>query len=118
MVPVLASQPAAAQQLIESYVARLSEDDHFNSNGERLTTVAGIIRQDRANFHRFGIRDPEDEGDSYFANQQNRAVMERLIASGRIAPAAARAIINNTPMIKVDIYRGGGTDFVNVAVFD
>jgi hypothetical protein len=38
-----------AQQLIGSYVALLSETDHFNSNGQRLTSAAAIIRQDRAN---------------------------------------------------------------------
>src|SRR3984957_18842556 len=47
-----------AQQLIGSYVALLSEADHFNSNGQRLTSAAAIIRQDRANYHRYGIRDP------------------------------------------------------------
>jgi hypothetical protein len=38
----------------------LSEQDHLNSNEQRLTTAAAIIRQDRANFHRFGLRDPAD----------------------------------------------------------
>lgn len=64
---------AEAQQLIGSYVARLSETDHFNSSGQRLTSAAAIIRQDRANFHRFGIKDPEDEGDAFFADEGNRA---------------------------------------------
>ena len=48
------STPVRAQTLVESYVAFLSEADHFNSNGQRLTSAAAIIRQDRANFHRFG----------------------------------------------------------------
>ena len=30
---------AHAQQLIETYIAHLSERDHFNSNGERLVGV-------------------------------------------------------------------------------
>jgi hypothetical protein len=55
-----ALQPGKAQELMESYVAFLSEADHFNSNGERLRSAAAIIRQDRANFHRFGRRDPDD----------------------------------------------------------
>src|SRR5256886_13583841 len=57
-----------AQQQVESYVAFLSEADHFNSSGERLRTAAAIIRQDRANFHRFGRRDQADESDSFFAD--------------------------------------------------
>jgi hypothetical protein len=39
---------AQAQQLIGSYVALLSEADHFNSSGQRLSSAAAIIRQDRA----------------------------------------------------------------------
>ena len=56
-----APQPGKAQEMVESYVAFLSEADHFNSNGERLRSAAAIIRQDRANFHRFGRRDPDDQ---------------------------------------------------------
>jgi len=59
-----APQPSKAQEMVESYVAFLSEADHFNSNGERLRSAAAIIRQDRANFHRFGRRDPDDQGKS------------------------------------------------------
>ena len=46
-----------AQELIESYTALLSEADHFNSSGQRLTSAAAIIRQDRANYYRYGVRD-------------------------------------------------------------
>ena len=49
----------SAQELRESYKALLSERDHFNSEGQRLTSAAAIIRQDRANVHRFGIKDAE-----------------------------------------------------------
>jgi hypothetical protein len=55
--------PSNAQQLIGSYSALLSEADHFNSRGQPLTTADAIIRQNRANFHRFGIRSPEDQDD-------------------------------------------------------
>ena len=48
--------PAPAQDTpIDGYVARLSVDDHYNSKGVRLDNVAAIIRQDRANVHRFGV---------------------------------------------------------------
>jgi hypothetical protein len=62
----LAATPSRAQQLIESYTAFLSEADHFNSNGQRLTSAAAIIRQDRANYYRFDRGDPEDESDRFF----------------------------------------------------
>lgn len=113
----LLGEPASAQVLRETYTARLSRADHYNSNGERLTTPAAILRQDRANFHRFGIRDQEDEGDRFFADAANRALMERYIATGRISADAASEVVNGTPIIRVDIYRmDDGRDFVNVGV--
>lgn len=56
-----------------SYVAYLSEKDHYNSNGERLKSVADILRQDRANFHKGrGDRLDEDDG-GIFATTEGRA---------------------------------------------
>jgi len=94
----------AAAQPVEVYVARLSSHDHHNSNGQRLTTIAAIIRQDRANFHRFGIRDPEDDDDAFFDDANNRARLERLIARGSVSRRAGRAILYGTPLIQVTVY--------------
>jgi hypothetical protein len=63
----------------ETYYARLSGADHFNSRGQRLKSAAAIIRQDRANYHRFNVRDDEDTGDSYFSSKSNRAALERML---------------------------------------
>ena len=110
--------PARAQQLVESYTAFLSEADHFNSNGQRLTSAAAIIRQDRANFHRFGRGDPGDEGDRFFADINNRAAMERMLERGSSSPAAINAIVNRTPLVRVDIYRDGGAAYIRVTVLN
>lgn len=112
----MVAAPARADDLVESYSAGLSEADHFNSNGQRLTSPAAIIRQDRANFHRFGVRDPDDEGDSFFSSQENRALMERLIERGRISASARKRIVNGTPYVTVEIYAGPGGDYVNIEV--
>ena len=48
---------AGADEPLETYTARLSADDHTNSDGKKLTTVAEIIRQDRANYHKFNLAD-------------------------------------------------------------
>lgn len=100
-----ASVPAAAAELIGSYNAYLSRADHYNSQGERLTTAAAIIRQDRANFHKFGVQDPQDESDSYFDNVNNRAVLERMLNDGTSDPGVLSRIVNGNVMIHVDIYR-------------
>jgi len=110
--------PVRAQVLVESYTAFLSEADHFNSNGERLTSAAAIIRQDRANFHRFGRGDPGDEGDRFFASIDNRAALERMLERGHAAPGVINAIVNRTPLIRVDIYRDADGHFIRVTVLN
>ncbi len=91
-----------AQQLVESYVAFLSEADHFNSNGERLRTAAAIIRQDRANFHRFGRQDQADESDSFFADAANREALERMLEQGHAPPGVISRIVNGTKALAED----------------
>lgn len=104
--------------LMESYIARLSTDDHFNSRGERLTSAAAIIRQDRANFHKFGIRDPEDTDDNFFTSAENRAALERFLKRGVTTKAAYREIVNGTPLIKVEIYWTGSGNYVDVRIIE
>ena len=118
LVAAVIATPARAQTLVESYTAFLSEADHFNSNGQRLTSAAAIIRQDRANFHRFGRGDPGDEGDRFFASIDNRAALERMLERGRASPGAINAIVNRTPLIRVDIYRDAEGPFIRVTVLN
>ena len=108
----LAIASSASAAPIESYTARLSAQDHFNSSGERLETAAAIIRQDRANFYVYGSQDGEDEGDSFFVSKANRARLESMLARGRFSQGAKRAILNGSPLIHVEIY----DDFINVLI--
>ena len=115
---VLMATPSRAQELIDSYVAFLSEQDHFNSNGQRLTSAAAIIRQDRANFHRFGIRDPQDQNDKFFADEGNRAALEQMLENGNAEPGVVSRIVNGTVLIHVDIYRGVSGPFIRVTLMN
>ncbi len=109
----MTSQPVSAQgPLLEEYSAFLGNADHYNSRGKRLTKPWQIIRQDRANFHRFGIQDDGDQWDGFFADKANRGRMERMIMNGRIERSAARRIINSNVWIRVEIYENA----VNVLV--
>lgn len=106
-----------ADTLKESYVAVLSGRDHFNSNGDRLTSVAAIIRQDRANFHKFNKRDAGDTSDGYFDKASNRDVLEKLLERGSSTAAALKAIVDGTPVVTVKIYTTDSSrDYVNVSV--
>ena len=105
-------------QLIGSYVALLSEVDHFNSSGQRLTSAAAIIRQDRANFHRFGKRDSDDQSDTFFADEGNRAALEQMLERGHADPGVISRIVNGTPLIRVDVYRATDGPFVRVTLLN
>ncbi len=109
---------AQAQQLIGSYVALLSEADHFNSSGQRLTSAAAIIRQDRANFHRFGVRDPQDESDAFFSDEGNRNTLEQMLERGHADPGVIGRIVDGTPLVRVEIYRSGSGPFIKVTLID
>jgi hypothetical protein len=92
-----------SEEASESYVARLGIKDHFNSKGERLSSVAAIIRQDRANFHDLNVRDSEDESDSLFGNKTNREHLEGMLNRGFVESSAKEDILNGTPLILVKI---------------
>jgi len=111
--------PASAAHLIESYDAYLSRDDHFNSSGERLTTAAAVIRQDRANFHKFGLRDRGDEDDRFFDDVGNRAYLERLIAQGNSNDYVLRRIVSDNVRVHVEVFgsRHHG-DYVIITLLD
>ncbi len=111
--------PAAAADLVGSYNAFLSRADHYNSNGERLTTAAAIIRQDRANFHKFGVRDDQDESDDYFDNVDNRAVLERMLSDGSSDAGVLARVVDANVLVHVDIYRSRRRgDYVVVTLGD
>lgn len=116
----LASVCLASEEDREAYNARLSAQDHFSSRGERLTSAAAIIRQDRANFHKFGRRDPEDQSDEFFASGRNRDLLEKYLERGSADPAAIRAIVNGTPLIRIRIFTNErtGNDFIRVNVLE
>lgn len=116
LASLLASSPALADRLVESYVARLGPEDHFSSSGGRLTSPALIIRQDRANYHKFGVRDPEDQSDGFFQSANNRELLQEFLDRGRTTPSAYRMIVNGQPLIRVNIYRRRGGDYVDVDV--
>lgn len=99
---------AAAQTMIGSYSAYIGWEDLHNSNGARLTAPWQVLRQDRANYHRFGIRQAGDEGDAFFASVDNRAAMERMIMNGAIEPSAAQILMQGGATVFVRIYGQGG----------
>ncbi len=105
---LLLAAPAAADDLVATYRAYIGWEDLHNSKGQRLTEPWQILRQDRANYHRFGIAQPGDEWDPFFADINNRAIMERMVMNGYIDPVAARDLVAGGAYVVVEIY-GVGT---------
>ena len=66
--------PANAFDGITFYGTTISNRDRVNSFGEKLTSVREILRQDRANFHKYQIHDAADQDDSFFSKPKNRAM--------------------------------------------
>ena len=97
---------AAADEFLGSYVARISEQDHQASDGYPLDTAAQMVRQDRANFHKFHNADSDDENDVWFRTNDQRARLERMLGQGgAMTQSTRRAITRGEPLIQVDVYR-------------
>ncbi|WP_246748720.1 hypothetical protein [Rhizobium setariae] len=114
---LLGSTSAAyADQLVDQYNAYIGQDDLYNSNGERLTQPWQIIRQDRANFHKFGINQRGDEDDGFFDSVDNRAAAERMIRDGAMTRAARALLLDGDVMINVKIFEGPDGDYLTITV--
>lgn len=103
----LLAAPAAAQQQVGGYYAELAAVDMVSSAGRRLTALGDILQQDRANYHRFGIRQPADEGDPLFADRRNRAAIPELYRSGPGEPLIERILREGTPLTVFVVLCGG-----------
>ncbi|MBD0416062.1 hypothetical protein [Oryzicola mucosus] len=97
---------ARADEFLGSYVARISAKDHVASDGYPLDSAAQMVRQDRANWHRFGRGDREDQDDPWFGSANARTRFERLLQQpGAMSAATKRAITRGQPVVEVRVYR-------------
>lgn len=111
------STPVFADEIIGSYVAYIGRDDLYNSKGARLNEPWQILRQDRANYHRFGISQSGDEWDPFFGSKNNRAIMERMIMNGTITSGARSGLLQGGATVFVRIYGTGSRgNYVKVTV--
>ncbi|MDR4306927.1 hypothetical protein IHQ68_09885 [Chelatococcus sambhunathii] len=101
---VLSAAPALADS---SYCARLGENDHYSSKGQRLTSVGAVIQQDRANYHRFGRPDPEDQGDPVFSNKASRDLLNSRVDDNALSPAERREIVEGAPYVCLSVTDDG-----------
>lgn len=97
---------ASADEFLGSYVARISENDRQASDGYPLDTAAQMIRQDRANWHKFGSGDAEDGNDPWFGSTAARVRFEKMLnKSSAMSGTTRKAIANGEPIVEVEVYR-------------
>ncbi|UVK38301.1 hypothetical protein LHFGNBLO_005453 [Mesorhizobium sp. AR10] len=105
LASLLGTGVACADDMLGSYVARISDRDHQASDGYALDSAAQMVRQDRANWHKFHRRDSDDEGDDWFGTNSDRADLQRMLErGGAMSSSTRRAIVNGEPLIQVDVY--------------
>jgi len=99
-----------AQDYSAYYEARLSAQDHTNSGGSKLSDIPAILRQDRANYHKFKKRDQEDQPDAFFAKAKNRGLMEKYFkntySDNPMNGKDLKAILEGTPLVRVSLVNG------------
>lgn len=115
LTSLLGTGAARADDMLGSYVARISDRDHHASDGYELDSAAQMVRQDRANWHKFHRRDADDQGDDWFGSNDDRANLQRMLQrGGAMSSSTKRAIVNGEPLIQVDVYE----DSVHVSILE
>lgn len=91
----------AQDQSIGTYMAYLGPEDLVNSSGVRLGSAAAIVAQDRANFHRFGIRHTEDQSDPWFSSRGHRMSIPDLV---EISDVEAAIVVRQGALVAVTVF--------------
>lgn len=105
LLPALAG---AQEPVAFTYRARISEQDHYNSEGARLQRAADIVRQDRFYVHTGLHIDSDDDPDPFFSTLAIRNRLAQWLQEG-ISLEDAVLIEKGTPLVEVVIRQGGAT---------
>ena len=76
----------------------------LRADGFELTDAGSILRQDRANYHKFGYRDRGDQGDRTFGSANARALIPAMLDRGDTDASVLRQIVRGTPSVCVWIF--------------
>lgn len=92
---LLLTTPANAEEVIAEYLTWLDAKDTVTSKGVKLDTFGAVLAQDRANYHRFGIRQELDTSDPIFSDRDMRAKLPQLYQAGNPVAAYIREDVMN-----------------------
>lgn len=119
---ILLTTPVFAEEVIAEYLTWLDAKDTVTSKGVKLGSFGAVLAQDRANYHRFGIRQELDTSDPVFSDREMRAKLPQLyqagspvesyilqdVMSGRGHYVFVRVLGENGHITHVDVYEGAG----------
>ncbi|MFV1607146.1 hypothetical protein VWY06_02005 [Phaeobacter sp. JH20_10] len=92
---LLVTTPAHAEEVIAEYLTWLDAKDTVTSKGVKLDSFGAVLAQDRANYHRFGIRQELDTSDPIFSNKDMRAKLPQLYQAGNPVETYIREDVMN-----------------------
>jgi hypothetical protein len=83
--------------------------------------VASILRQDRANYHKFKKRDADDQTDDFFTSAKNRELIEsyfnNVYSDNQMSAKDKQVILSGTPLVRVSLVDGIGNEkFLSVEI--
>ncbi|WGI22741.1 hypothetical protein [Amylibacter sp. IMCC11727] len=102
--------PVFAGSYDDQYCTVISDADRHNSKGARLTTVAQVIQNERANFHNNRHRDDGDETDFTFQSKSARAQMAGMFRANSVGPFLSEQIVSGYGNVSVCVW-ASGVDF-------
>ena len=88
----------------DEYCTYISQNDKVASDGYKLSDPASILRQDRANFHKFKRRDRDDGSDRTFTSANARARIPALLDKANNDPAVLNAIVRRNIHVCVEVW--------------
>ncbi|MEO1702403.1 MAG: hypothetical protein AAFR71_10165 [Pseudomonadota bacterium] len=118
----LQASSAWGEELIAEYLTWLDAKDTVSSQGVKLKSFGAILAQDRANYHRFGVRQELDTADPIFDDRDMRAKLPAFYEAGRTVETYIRDDVmsgrghyvyvrimgENGRVTHVNVYEGAG----------
>ena len=107
LVLTLYGNCANAGSYQDFYCTTISKEDRSNSKGLRLTSVAQIIQNERANFHLGRHIDPNDQTDISFADPSYRAAIPKIITANSAGPILSEELIYGDDAVDICVMLDG-----------
>lgn len=90
--------------VIERFTTSITQNDTRNSRGTMLTDPIEILRQDRANAHKFGNPDGDDV-DRFFSTPKHRTNMRTYLNRGSFPKPVQESVLEGRGFLRIKVYK-------------